>query len=415
MSDSNDDNWGAESGSDEEYVPDVADSADEAVDLGETSDSPSAGSFPLSPTHSVVASRESSVVSIDPVLPTPKQTRSDVIGDAEDAVNAIEVEYFNDLSLHLYTTHLLRRRDHPGKKEFPQPAWYAWPQFKGAKGAPRPTKYKHNIPIPITDKRYISERDPTLSPLDGLMTSSILSQYIHNIRLPTLGTVRQLSNTTRDARVPGGVASRHIDPSLPLFEKDILDIDNGMKTAASLLMHELNAQYQRSIYTGIRAGSGTGDLQPIDEHIALPHQAAAILMNRINSILDVAMQDRKSSDSKWGRRLSWVDMIHENLLTGNTLRRCKSLFIDGNPKGLTAHEQDILNHSFSVAHGPGKRPRALHEEMSLKPIGISSDELFMNTVIGDVKYPPEFDHVKGEIRKVAKRLKKRQASARTNQ
>jgi hypothetical protein len=365
--------------------------------------------------HSVT--RESSVAVVETKQlhqSVKKQSLSDLTGEAEDVINAIEVEYFNNLSLHLYSSHLLRRRERTGKQDFPRARWYEWPQHPFSANYVKPgmmRSYDHNIPKPVTNTRYISEEDPTGLPLKDQVTNAILGQFVYNVRLPVLRPAVAPSfspaETSRDPRIPGSVSISSIDRKVPLKQDEILDVDEGMKKAIALMLYELNAQYQRTVHARINEGTD-GKLVPrVDEPIKMPPQVAAYLMDFLNTILDGLIQDQKTAVSNvlFGR-INWTDLIHDNVLTGDALSRCKSLFIDGNQSQMLNHDEDILQHSSSSIHGPGKRARTLYEELSLKPIGVSRDELIDNCIIKGVEYPVEFNHIKKEVRKVSKRVKK---------
>lgn len=409
MSTSSDEEW-VNSGSDHEYHDDL-----------------------ISKRHSSshrqinVVSGERSPVEIEqPSADFRIKSLSELAGEAEDVINAIEVEYFNDLSLHLYSSHLLRRKKKIGKQDFPRARWYEWPQHpQSANYYKREIQfnYEHNIPEPVTSSRYISEEDPTSSPLRNQLTDAILSQYVHQIRLKALNSASSfkfaLADTTRDPRIAGSVALASLDAGAALQEKDILTVDEGMKNAASIMIHELNSQYQKIVHTAIHDNKYSKRLVPIvDDAIKMPPQTINYLMNFLNSILDGLIQNRKTLFSNTlYNRLNWTDIVNDNILIGETLKRCKRLFIDGNPSEMLNYDKDILQHSSSTLSNRRKRSRELFEEVSLKPIGISNDNLVSNCIINDVKYPAEFNHIKRDIQRITKKenRKKKKRSIQTEQ
>ncbi|KAF5100423.1 hypothetical protein D0Z00_001282 [Geotrichum galactomycetum] len=303
--------------------------------------------------------------------------------EAQRIINYLDTTHADDLSTHLYSTHLLHRIN----PEQPQAIWASWPTRHAVHTPtidmpthPRPADLarqdlerkldaqlrgnsnssKHNGAGGDNDEGFVRRLprfDPSVASVTGNLTANDqwvrypLAEYKSSKVLGNVlghsGGTKYTSTTGRPEEMPYNTVSQGIPPfdytryrrvAEPMSEEDRLAFEHARK----LVMFEVSSTFERIVRQRIE--EETKQQAQLDDELGvppqkrrrlvvnsdldfkMPQQALARVMETVDRLLmnTVAIQ-HKSNNYK---AEDWIGVIQHDAAVGSVFARCKKLFMD---------------------------------------------------------------------------------------
>ncbi|KAA8916117.1 hypothetical protein TRICI_001768 [Trichomonascus ciferrii] len=286
-------------------------------------------------------------------------------------LQALDESQRQDLSLHLYSTHLMHRDLKVTRHMFPKMRWAEWPMTSIAKNEGNGDVFDHCTPIPDVNDRYT---DP-----------------VHPARKP--------------ASAPLSLRDRFRSPT--------------MHEATDILFHELDAVYQRAVNQQLYKRGLEPRVEPPPK---LPVQTCTKVFERLEGLLDRVVKERVNAKGKVGTTYKpedWMNVLSHDLMAGNPLDRCRRLFLRKKKQVPLRryHQLSMMQGHVHRAPIEAKPAKAIAKErqMTSKLPKVTNSELLMSMSAKLPEIPPEFSTTKKHVKKTMKTVQKLEKLTKTLQ
>lgn len=287
-------------------------------------------------------------------------------------LQALDESQRQDLSVHLYSAHLMHRDTKVTRHMFPKMIWTEWPMNTVPKNQGNIEVLDHGTPVPDVNDVYT---DP-----------------VHPGRKPAVA--------------PLSLQDRFGSPT--------------MREATDILYHELNAIYQRAVNQQLYKRRLEPRVEPPPK---LPVQTCTNVLERLESLLDRVVKERVNAKGQLGstykRPEDWMNVLSHDLIAGDTLERCRRLFLckKKHVPLRRYHQLSMMQSHVHRAPIEAKPSKSIAKErqMTSKLPKVSNHELLtsMSAKLPDI--PPEFAITKKHVKKTFKSVQKLEKLTKTLQ